>query len=643
MMHRKTNGGPARRAALCPAFATFALATLPGMMLHTKAAHAADTPPRPLAAISPQERVERENWRQKVMHTPKPGKGCYAASFPDTKWHEVRCGKSNGKLYPPKRGGMSQTDVVGGAGPDFSALVTGTISQAEGSFDSVSGVTSESNSNGVANEYSLQLNTNQFTAKACSAAKDPSCTGWEQFVYDSSGSTQIQYWLINWGPAGTMCPAPNGASCSQGSVSSDGWCPQTVSGFSDVLCVVDAANPPTASSVSAASLAQLTVTGTAGHGSTADSMVMAVGGTVTTGFGGNYFPDLGSKWTVSEFNVFGDSSDQANFNTGSTIEVRTSVASGAHTGPTCDEQSFTAESNNLILVATNDNPPKSVLPSLVFTESNANGSVQASCAEAVSLGDTHMTTFDGLHYDFQASGEFVLAQDGPDFIVQTRQASGAPTWPQAAVNKALSAKFGKARVALYIEPTRLVVDGVRRDLADGRRMRLSTGVQIARHGEQYLIAAENGDTVRATLNPTWIDVTVGLGRAASRNTRGLLGNPKGDAHALATADGAELREPVSFNDLYHKYADGWRVKQGESLFAEPTAIKPSAPSQPFFAKNLDPAAEARARAACTKAGVTHADLLEDCVLDRTVLNDEKATKVFIHPPLHILHVVKPVI
>jgi hypothetical protein len=109
-----------------------------------------------------------------------------------------------------------------------------------------------------------------------------------------------------------------------------------------------------------------------------------------------------------------------------------------------------------------------------------------------------LTTFDGLYYDFQASGDFVLAQGGSDFVVQTRQASGAPTWPNAAVNKAVATQMGKTRVAVYIEPTRLVVDGVANELADSKTILLPTGVQISRHGNLYVISSENGDSVRAT-------------------------------------------------------------------------------------------------------------------------------------------------
>ena len=36
-------------------------------------------------------------------------------------------------------------------------------------------------------------------------------------------------------------------------------------------------------------------------------------------------------------------------------------------------------------------------------------------AAASSIGDTHLRTFNGLFYDFQAAGDFILAEVEPDF------------------------------------------------------------------------------------------------------------------------------------------------------------------------------------------------------------------------------------
>ena len=618
-------------------------------------------------------KVERESWRQTILHTPLPKEGCFFATYPETQWREMPCKPPSTKLYPPKRPGMIRVQTVGGAGPDFSAIPnSGRIIEAEGSFDSVTGVSSEcdvpcnpstdvcpvnpscSTPGATPNSFSLQLNTKIFDTHTCNGSNPVAtwtitggkCQGWEQFVYSSSNSGSIQYWIENYGPPGTQCPTPRGASCVAGSAAFDGWCPFQFTSSDPVYCVVNGKNfagapAETITSLDPNSPGALKLTGAAAgfNGNTTDAVYVTEGGTVYPATGGNYFPDLGSQWQEAEFNVFGDgNASQAAFNANSTLQVRTSVASGTALAPSCDQAGFTGESNNLTLVQLLPPVAHTGIPSLVFKESNAAGSTQTTCAGAVTVGDTHITTFDGLYYDFQASGDFVLAQDGYDFIVQARQASGAPTWPNAAVNKAIATQMGKTRVALYIEPTRLVVDGVVTSLADGKATLLSTGVQISRQGNVYTISSESGDQVRATLNSTWIDAAVGLGFSPRPNVRGLLGNPLGNARELVTSIGVVMTAPVLFQDLYHTYAESWRVPPRESLFTGETRF--GIPTKAFYASDLTRQQAARGLAACKAAGIKNTTLLDSCVLDTTVLNDKTAVKVFVEMPLPH-YVIKP--
>jgi hypothetical protein len=188
---------------------------------------------------------------------------------------------------------------------------------------------------------------------------------------------------------------------------------------------------------------------------------------------------------------------------------------------------------------------------------------------------------------------------------------------------------------------RLVVDGVTKTLADGKTIDLSTGVQITRQGDSYTVSADNGNRMTAMLEPQWINVTVGLGRSPASESRGLLGNPRGNGRELKTSKGEVFNEPVSFNQLYRTYAESWRVKEKQSLFTDPEMTKFGAPSSLFYATDIDPQLAGPARAACQAAGITNRDLLEACTLDTVVLNDKAAIRVFIHalPPLHLI---KPV-
>jgi hypothetical protein len=111
----------------------------------------------------------------------------------------------------------------------------------------------------------------------------------------------------------------------------------------------------------------------------------------------------------------------------------------------------------------------------------------SNCAAGIGVGDTHLRTFGGLFYDFQASGDFVLAQLDPDFVVQTRQVSGAPTWQDASVNNAIATRMGKTQVAVCLAPARLNVGGENIELCDGKSLSTLEGVDIWRRGNVYTI------------------------------------------------------------------------------------------------------------------------------------------------------------
>ena len=254
----------------------------------------------------------------------------------------------------------------------------------------------------------------------------------------------------------------------------------------------------------------------------------------------------------------------------------------------------------------------------------------ASCATAAGIGDTHLSTFGGLLYDFQASGDFVLAQTGKDFVVQTRQVSGAPTWPNATVNKAVATRMGDTRVALCTAPSRLEVDGAPAEVGDGKTLSLPSGVDILRTGNVYVVVDQRGNSMRAELNDAYINVSVGLGHWPAQ-VSGVLANANGHVNQIKARTGAVLSTPFAFADLYHRYADSWRVSARESLLSAcgGREIETGIPKKPFYANNLDRKVYQRARAVCTAAGVKVKSILDACTLDVAVIGRETAAKVFV--------------
>jgi len=571
---------------------------------------------RPTVKPTPTNVEQQRQFQTDMAKVPLPKPGCFEATYPTREWHEVPCKAAPKYPQPPRHGARAQ--IVGNNNDVSPKVPSGFISNAIGSFDSVTGVTSESgliNNTGatVANAYTLQLNTNFFGSTACAGSPNPGCLGWEQFVfenYGSAGRAYIQYWLIRYNAA---CPAGGG------------WNQFSFSGDPDIYCWKnDSGGAVSVPAQPITNLGQMSLSGTVS--ATGDNVVFSSGGTAYSRAGDNAV-NAAAGWNVAEFNVFGDGGGgQANFNSGSAVVVRTRTIYGGASAPTCLAQGFTGETNNLSFgpTAPGSSPPG---PALEFDESSAGGAT-SNCAGATTVGDTHLTTFSGLLYDFQAQGDFILAQAGPDFVVQARQVSGAPTWPNASVNRAVATRLGKTRVALCAAPERVAVDGKPTNLADGQTLSVS-GVDVRHTGNAYLVTDETGNSIHAVMNPTWIDVTVGLGTWPT-DVHGLLANPNGDVNKLETREGRVLESPREFDDLYRNYGETWRVPPDASLLSDcGQAVEYRIPDAPFSVNDLEPGLRDRARATCTQAGVKEPALLDACTLDVAVIGDERAATVYV--------------
>ena len=555
-------------------------------------------------------------WRVEIAQIPQPTNGCFTAAYPKLAWRTAQCTNTPSYPQPPKRG---PRPLVVGNGDDIAAQVpTGFISTAIGSFENVTNVLSESGPIGntgpaVANAYTLQLNTNFFASTVCAASPNPGCLGWQQFVYENYGSggrAYIQYWLLRYN---TTCPAGGG------------WNQFSFTGDTDIYCwknnslgAVTVPNQPITN------LQNLSLAGSVGAGG--DSVTMFVGGTAYSRNGDNAV-NAAVGWNVAEFNVFGDGGNSdgggmASFNAGAGFTVRTRTVYGGTAAPNCVAQGFTAETNNLMFAAS---PPTATQPgpAVIFREDSVGGAA-TNCSAAVSVGDTHLQTFAGLFYDFQASGDFVLAQADPDFEVQARQISGAPTWPNAAVNQSVAARMGSDRVAVCGDEKGLVVNGASTDLVDGATVSLPGGADVTRTGNVYLVTDQSGNSVRATVNSAYVDAKVGLGTWPTR-VRGLLGNPENNVEQLEGNDGTRYRVPLSFEDLY-RYGDSWRVARDDSLLSDcGPAEEYGNPTKPFSTRDIDRSRREQAHGICRQAGVENSTLLEACTLDVAVLGKRAAT------------------
>jgi hypothetical protein len=582
-------------------------------------AQSQQTPPPDDKQAAPDERQQRIDWRIAMAQIELPKKGCFQSTFPSRDWREVTCVAGPNYPMPPRNGPVP---LVVGNGDDIAAQApSGFISTAIGSFDSLTNVTSLSGPIGntgpsVANAYTLQINTNFFSNSVCSGAAVPAnCSAWEQFVFENNNVSHrafIQYWIIRYDN-----PCPTGQSWNQITLSGHIYCWKNNSGG-----VVNTDAQPVGN------LANLSISGN----------VTATSDTVTVSDGTNIWARNGDNavaastgWTIAEFNILGDGGNSASggmvsFNAGADVVARTRVFYGDRQAPNCVAQGFTAETNNLSfgLTAPAASQPG---PAVIFRESTAGGAA-SNCAAAVTVGDTHLQTFGGLFYDFQAQGDFLLAQVDDEFVVQARQKDGAPTWPNTSVNQAVAAQLGKTKVAVCLGAP-INVDGENKDIADGASLLTTDGTTIWHTGNAYTIIGPTGHSVRATVHSDWIDVSVGLGQWPV-NVTGLLANVNGDVNKLAGRDGTVYTNPIAFETLYGRFGDSWRVSAKDSLLdACGGGLKAINPTRPFYAQDLDKAVYDRTRAVCVSAGVRGETLLDACTLDVAVIGEDEAAKVFV--------------
>ncbi|HEX9091414.1 MAG TPA: hypothetical protein VF831_07980 [Anaerolineales bacterium] len=295
-----------------------------------------------------------------MLQTPLQKNGCFQVTYPDMNWQEVPC--TTAPTYPQLPLSNSTNKSVGNFN-SYAAQVPGTISSTTGSFDSVTGLTSETGNKfssdcssyipDVRNTFTLQLNTNVFSTTVSGCDQHPGCKGWQQFVYSNSGKLYIQNWLIDYGPP----------------------CPKDWTSFGD-----DCYSGSSATSVPAQAienLAQLSLT--ANVTGTMNTVILSIRNNKywatdqLSAISQDNVLGLAQDWDTAEFNLFGDGcSSQANFNAGTTIQVRLNIASNPMSVPTCLSTGFTEETNNLDLRSCSSFGAAGTPAGIMFIEDNNN-------------------------------------------------------------------------------------------------------------------------------------------------------------------------------------------------------------------------------------------------------------------------------
>ena len=210
---------------------------------------------------------------------------------------------------------------------------------------------------------------------------------------------------------------------------------------------------------------------------------------------------------------------------------------------------------------------------------------------ATTTGDPHITTVDGLHYDFQAAGEFVLLRGADGMEIQTRQTpvstAGTLTDPYSglsvgvSINTAVAARVGAHRVTLQPNigapaaaaglelrvdgvPTTLPASGI--SLGAGARLVpvIAGAIQVDFPDGTTMVVTPR---LWTTHNVWYLNISV-FHTSASE---GIMGARQEGSWLPRLADGTSLGArpaalPDRYVDLYEKFANSWRVNKQTSLF-----------------------------------------------------------------------------
>jgi Putative Ig domain len=107
------------------------------------------------------------------------------------------------------------------------------------------------------------------------------------------------------------------------------------------------------STLTASQLATVQLSGSARSGGL-DSVELSAGsGQATSVTNSDNAVDLASSWNTTEWGVYGDGSgSEAYFGTGTTLQAQTALTATSTSAPSCIEEGFTGETNNLSLTST---------------------------------------------------------------------------------------------------------------------------------------------------------------------------------------------------------------------------------------------------------------------------------------------------
>jgi hypothetical protein len=249
-------------------------------------------------------------------------------------------------------------------------------------------------------------------------------------------------------------------------------------------------------------------------------------------------------------------------------------------------------------------------------------------ATARSWGDPHLITFDGRAYDFQATGDYILAQStvpGDPFKVLVRY---LPAGGRYSFNLGVATLAGGARVEIFAAEGRgfrIKVNGQERDVRTDPIVQLGGGALLEVRNNRATLSWPDGSSLVVT-SAGWFmpNLSLTINGARRGKVEGLLGdadgNPRND---IRIRNGAILDNPRE-KDLYFDFRQSWRVPwpSPDNLFSEgPDLYDPFYPVNLISIEDLPPERVEWARQICLEEGVVTEDVLLACIFDVAITGE----------------------
>lgn len=243
-----------------------------------------------------------------------------------------------------------------------------------------------------------------------------------------------------------------------------------------------------------------------------------------------------------------------------------------------------------------------------------------------SWGDPHLVSRDGLRFDFQAHGDFIMLE-ADDLLVQVRFLRTFPNRPVSFL-RGVAIRY-QSQTIVFGDPIAsdtptgtVTINGVDHALAENA-WHLIDPIGASLHRTDGRIRLSIPDTLDASIHASVVSpFNLSLADRFGGQTKGLHGNGDGDpANDLQTADGL-LVSAVDFAQLYGPFAQSWQVDEADSLFNNPIpASQTSTSSLPPTLDELDATAVADAHQLCIDAGTKVGAGLDECIYDVALTGD----------------------